>query len=74
MSRLIPLKASEIIRALYRLGFEKIRQKGSHVIFQHPDGRTTVIPVHPGEDIGRGLVRKILRDIELNWNDFEEIL
>jgi predicted RNA binding protein YcfA (HicA-like mRNA interferase family) len=38
-----------------------IRVKGSHHYLQHGDGRATVIPVHSGEDIGRGLLAKILR-------------
>ncbi len=28
------------------LGFEAIRQKGSHIRFIHPDGRKTVVPDH----------------------------
>ena len=72
MSRLLPLKSTEIIRILSRLGFERIRQKGSHIFFRHPDGRTTVVPMHKGEDVGRGLLRKILQDIELSWEEFEK--
>ena len=72
MSRLLPLKPTEIIRILERLGFERIRQKGSHIFFRHPDGRTTVVPLHKGEDIGRGLLRKILQDIETSWEEFEK--
>ncbi|MBI5873897.1 MAG: type II toxin-antitoxin system HicA family toxin [Candidatus Omnitrophica bacterium] len=72
MSRLIPLKASEVLRILSRLGFERIRQKGSHIFLRHPDGRSTVVPMHKGEDIGRGLIRKILSDIEIIWEDFEK--
>ena len=68
--RLTPLKPSAIVRALKSLGFEAIRQKGSHIFFRHPDGRTTVVPFHKGEDIPRGLVRKILNDIETGWEDF----
>ncbi len=72
--RLTPLRSSEIIRALKRLGFEAIRQKGSHIFFRHPDGRSTVVPYHTGEDISRGLIRKILQDVELNWLEFREFL
>jgi predicted RNA binding protein YcfA (HicA-like mRNA interferase family) len=48
-----------------RLGFEVVRQKGSHVFYRHPDGRTTTVPNHPGRDLARPLVREILREIEL---------
>jgi len=39
---------------------------------QHPDGRTTVVPIHPGEDIGRGLFRKIIRDAHVDEDEFLE--
>ncbi|MCX5706067.1 MAG: type II toxin-antitoxin system HicA family toxin [Candidatus Omnitrophica bacterium] len=68
--RLHPLKPAEVIHILERLGFERIRQKGSHIYMRHPDGRSTVVPFHKGEDIGRGLLRTILREIELSWEDF----
>lgn len=70
MSKLAPLKPTELIRILNRLGFERIRQKGSHIYFRHPDGRSTVVPFHKGEDIGKGLLSEILKDIELSWEEF----
>jgi predicted RNA binding protein YcfA (HicA-like mRNA interferase family) len=56
-------------RILEQLGFEAIRQKGSHVFYRHPDGRGTVVPFHSGEDLGQGLVRNIMRDIELSLDE-----
>lgn len=73
MSRLHPLRAQELIAVLKKLGFSALRQKGSHIFFQHHDGRATVVPFHKGEDLGRGLVRKILRDVELTWEEFEKL-
>lgn len=61
MPRLPVLKATELIRALEKAGFQVIRQKGSHVRMKHPDGRVVTVPVHPGQDIGRGLLRKVIR-------------
>jgi len=61
-------------RILEKLGFEAIRQKGSHIFYRHPDGRGTVVPFHSGEDLGRGLVRSILRDIELPREEFLKFL
>ena len=68
--RIIPLKPAAVIKILKRLGFESIRQRGSHIFFRHPDGRTTVVPYHQGEDISRGLLRKILQDIDTEWETF----
>ena len=68
------LKARDIIRVLNFLGFKKIRQKGSHVFFEHTDGRTTLVPSHVGEDISKGLLRQILKEIELTPEEFSDYL
>lgn len=65
MTRLPSLSGRKLIAALKRLGFEVVRVRGSHHYLQHPDGRVTVVPAHAGEDIGRGLLAKILRDTEI---------
>ena len=65
MSRLTPVSPRELQAILSRLGFRLVRQKGSHAFWSHPDGRVTIVPVHKGEDIGRGLLRQILRDLDI---------
>lgn len=74
MTKLPVLKATELISALERAGFQVVRQKGSHVRLRHVDGRVVTVPVHPGQDIGRGLLRKILRDAELGRDALIELL
>lgn len=66
-------KPAKLIKILNKLGFKKIRQEGSHIFFKHPDGRTTVVPCHAGKDIGRGLLREILKDIRLSPNDLQKV-
>lgn len=68
------LKADELIRAPKKAGFGIIRQKGSHMRMKHPDGRVVTVRVHPGRDIGRGLLRKVLRDAELTREEFMALL
>ncbi len=63
-----------MIRYLESLGFAQVRQKGSHKFFRHPDGRTATVPIHRGEDLGRGIVAKILRDAESSPQQFLERL
>jgi len=65
MTRLPRLKGKEIVRALERVGFEVVRTHGSHVVLKHLDGRTTTVPIHSREVIGPGLLRSILRDIDM---------
>ena len=74
MTRLPTLTRSRIIKALQKSGFQIKRQRESHVYLQHQDGRATVVPFHQGEDIGRGLLRKILRDAKIEPEDFEDLL
>ncbi len=62
MSRLHPVRPREVVRFLESLGFVQVRQRGSHKFFRHADGRTASVPDHKGEDLGRGILAKILRD------------
>ena len=74
MIRLPAVSGERAIRALERAGFILVRQRGSHIFLRHPDGRATVVPVHRGEDLGRGILRRILRDAELSREEFLELL
>ena len=73
MTKLSTIKSTQFIRMLESMGFQKIRQKGSHCFMRHTDGRTTVVPLHKGEDISRGLLRKILNDIDLSVDQFNRL-
>ena len=53
----MPAKASELERVARKLGFEKVRQKGSHARWQHEDGRATTIPIHGKTESGTGCLR-----------------
>lgn len=68
------VSAKELEAILYRLGFEMLRQKGSHRFHKHPDGRYTTIPHHTGEDLSRPLIRTILRQIDLGTEEYIQML
>jgi predicted RNA binding protein YcfA (HicA-like mRNA interferase family) len=71
MPKLPILTANELIAILKKIGFDIVRQEGSHVFMRHADGRTTVIPNHPGEDLDRGLMNKILKkDLSIDRDEF----
>ena len=74
MSRLPAVTGAQVVRALSRIGFEVARQRGSHAIVKHPDGRSTVVPMHAGEPIGPGLLLKIARDVEMTRSDIVQLL
>ncbi|AXA37221.1 YcfA family protein [Candidatus Sumerlaea chitinivorans] len=72
MSRFPSVTGTQPLRALRQFGFVEVRVKGSHHFLRHEDGRCTVVPVHRGETIGRGLVAQIQRDCELTIEELQE--
>lgn len=73
MPKLSPIRGRDLIKLLLTLGFYEKRQKGSHVRLEHRDGRKTTVPVHTGERVGKGLLRKILRDVQMSPDEFANI-
>jgi len=74
MSRLNPIPAKKMIKVLTRLGFEEKRTRGSHhFYFNKSTGKTTTIPVHGNEYLSVGIIKEILKDIELAVNEYEKI-
>lgn len=65
MGTLPTLRPREVVALLHDLGFEEVRQRGSHKQFRHADGRGTTVPFHAGRDISPTLLRKIAKDIGL---------
>ncbi len=74
MSKLPVVTAKELEKLLLRIGFVKIRQKGSHAFYRHSDGRYTTLPHHAGEDLSRSLIRQILREIRITPKEFNSLL
>ncbi len=69
------LRPRELARALERMGFIHTRKsRGSHSRYVHSDGRKTTVPMHKGKTIGRGLLRKILRDIGISVDELNKWL
>jgi predicted RNA binding protein YcfA (HicA-like mRNA interferase family) len=75
-SRLPSLKAREVMRALQRAGFVRVRSKGSHHIFEHPDDRTrrTLVSDHRGKDVPRGTLHAIIEQAGLTIEEFLNLL
>ena len=71
MPMLISISGREMCKLLEKPGFEKIHQKGSRVRYKHPDGRITIVPVHGNEDIGKGLLHEILKQIKLEREEYD---
>ena len=70
MGKIPILKPKEVITILEKLGFQEIRQRGSHKQFRHADGRFTTVPCHQGRDISPILLKQIAKDIYLTIEEF----
>lgn len=67
------VKTRKVLNALHKLGFREVRQKGSHLFFEHPDGRTTLVPLH--KEIRIKLLTKIIKkDLQMNREEFFSLL
>jgi predicted RNA binding protein YcfA (HicA-like mRNA interferase family) len=74
MPKLVPISGKNLLKLLLRSGFEILRIKGSHHFLMHKViNKTTTIPVHGNEDLGPGLLRQIMRDLDMSLDDFEEL-
>ncbi|AFW96391.1 MULTISPECIES: type II toxin-antitoxin system HicA family toxin [Nostocales] len=69
----MPAKAKTLEKVAKKLGFEKIRQKGSHARWKHPDGRATTIPIHGNAEIGGWLFQEILNQLEITEDEFNNL-
>jgi predicted RNA binding protein YcfA (HicA-like mRNA interferase family) len=75
MPHLSPISPKKLIKLLEREGFVCIKTKGSHYFFLNQnDKRTTSVPLHGNQDIGVGLLHKIIKDIEMSVEDFKKRL
>lgn len=74
-SQLPNLKAKQLIRALEKIGFVIVRQKGSHVVLINEKNKLrTVVPVHSGETIKKSLLMEIIKQVNLTVESFLELL
>lgn len=74
MPKLHPISGKRMIKILHILGFELMRIKGSHHFFlNHQSKKTATVPLHANEVLGIGLLKSILRDMDLNAKEYEKL-
>jgi len=66
------LSGREIIKALAKIGFIPVRQKGSHVFLRHTDGRRTVVPIH--DEVNTLTLMDIIEQTKLTKREFLKLL
>lgn len=74
MSVLPVLSGREVVRALRKIGYERDRQKGSHIVMRHTayPYRRIVVPDH--REVAKGTLRAIIRQAGLSVEEFIELL
>jgi len=75
MPKLRPVSGEEAIRALERLGFRQVRQRGSHVILKRETAQGVVgcvVPLH--RELAIGTLRGVLQQANLTPEEFMEVL
>ena len=74
MSRLTLIDFKKFEKMLYKLGFTRSRQNGSHVVYHHNDGRTVSVPNHGGKDLSRKLIRRLIKQIDVSIDDYINLI
>lgn len=76
MSQGLPrVDCQRLVQALKRAGFEERRQRGSHLhLYRASDGKRVTVPVHKGRNVPVGTLRAILRDADINIDEFRNLL
>ena len=65
------LTGKELAKVIEKFGFTYSHTTGSHMVYKHSDGRRTTIPHHAREEIGPGLLNKIIKkDIGISREEF----
>lgn len=71
-SKLPVLNWKEVLKALGKAGFNPVRQRGSHIILEGPDGKITVVPRH--DEIAPTTLVKIITEVGLTKEEFLDLL
>lgn len=72
MAKLPLISGKTAVKVFVKIGYRQVRQKGSHIRLHHLERRPLTIPDH--KVLGKGLLRKLLRDAELSVEDFIKLL
>ena len=74
MSALPLVSGREVVAALIKLGYEKDRQKGSHIVLRQTiePHRRIVVPDH--KEVAKGTLRAIIRETGLTVDEFRSLL
>ena len=65
----VSVKYNELFRILKKDGWFEVRQKGSHIIMQHPiKPEQLILPFHAGKEVKKGLLIALLTQANIKTN------
>jgi predicted RNA binding protein YcfA (HicA-like mRNA interferase family) len=67
------VNARQLIKALEKKGFKFSRQSGSHAIYIDDYGTRVTVPIHGKKDLGKGLLKQIMKDSGLTNEDIQSL-
>jgi predicted RNA binding protein YcfA (HicA-like mRNA interferase family) len=73
-SKLPVVSGMDCIKALEKIGYVVVRQKGSHMRLKDKNGKLPPVTVPDHKELRLGLLRKILNDAGLTVEDFIRLL
>ena len=74
MSKLPQISGRKLVKALEKIGYEAVRQRGSHIRLYPSDKAKKRITIPDHRNISRGLLRRILRDAQISPEDLSKLL
>ena len=69
------ISGKDAVKAFEKLGYVQVRQTGSHIRMKHVSDnlkKPLTIPNH--KVVGKGLLRKLLRDVDISTEEFVKVL
>ena len=74
MPKLPSISGKQAIKAFEKIGYYITRTRGSHFRLHHFDPRRSPLTVPNHKTLGRGLLRKLIRDAEITIEEFTKLL
>ncbi len=69
------ISGKEAVKAFEKLGYAPVRQTGSHIQMKHiSDSSKTPISIPNHKVLGKGLLRKFLRDADITVEEFIKLI
>ncbi|MDR2655528.1 MAG: type II toxin-antitoxin system HicA family toxin [Oscillospiraceae bacterium] len=75
MPKLPIIPSKELLKYLIKYGCIHVSTKSSHFKISYPaTGKISVVPIHTGKDLGRGMLAAILKELDIDAVDFIKFL